>query len=214
MLKFNETMPKIVSELSSLKKEIDDKKGCGEDVTELSAKFAVLSEQVSVLRLIKMELMEQVTDDAICQRFVNEGLFHTIKKEALKDGKPIEVDAIEESVDKRVLLLPEEFQLEIFDAMSHARGKNIDLYKKRNRLDLAEKEIKEKEVIDWFLPRKATPEETEEYTKQAVEEYLKTQPDGYKLTLKDTKSIIALVRAKDDTAEGRDVSKTLAKIIG
>jgi hypothetical protein len=110
--------------------------------------------------------------------------------------------------------LTEEEQMKVLMKMAAAHKDSIEQYDKAGRSDLSENEKKELDVINSFLPKEATDEEVAEYTSLAVTIYKATKDDGYVLSMKDMKGIMALVKEKYPTANGGIVSKTLKEILG
>lgn len=110
--------------------------------------------------------------------------------------------------------LTEEEQMKVLMKMAAAHKDSIEQYDKAGRSDLSENEKKELDVINSFLPKEATDEEVAEYTSLAVTIYKATKDDGYVLSMKDMKGIMALVKEKYPTANGGIVSKTLKNILG
>lgn len=110
--------------------------------------------------------------------------------------------------------LTEEEQMKVLMKMAAAHKDSIEQYDKAGRSDLSENEKKELEIINRFLPKEATDEEIAEYTSLAVTIYKTTKDEGYVLSMKDMKGIMALVKEKYPTANGGVVSKTLKNILG
>lgn len=110
--------------------------------------------------------------------------------------------------------LTEEEQMKVLMKMAAAHKDSIEQYDKAGRSDLSENEKKELDVINSFLPKEATDEEVAEYTSLAVTIYKATKDDGYVLSMKDMKGIMALVKEKYPTSNGGIVSKTLKEILG
>lgn len=110
--------------------------------------------------------------------------------------------------------LSEDEQIKVLMKMAAAHKDSIEQYDKAGRSDLSESEKKELDVINSFLPKEATDEEVAEYTSLAVTIYKATKDDGYVLSMKDMKGIMAIVKEKYPTANGGIVSKTLKEILG
>lgn len=110
--------------------------------------------------------------------------------------------------------LTEEEQMKVLMKMAAAHKDSIEQYDKAGRSDLSKNEKKELEIINGFLPKEATDEEIAEYTSLAVTIYKTTKDEGYALSMKDMKGIMALVKEKYPTANGGVISKTLKNILG
>lgn len=114
---------------------------------------------------------------------------------------------------RKIKELNEEEQIKVLMKMVAQRKDSIEQYEKANREDLAGVERKEMEILNNFLPEQASEEEVAEYTSLAVTIYKATKDDGYKLSMRDMKPIMDIVKEKYPTANGKVVSQTLIKII-
>ena len=98
--------------------------------------------------------------------------------------------------------------------------KNMELlsvlrqYIDSGRQDLADVEKKELDIISEFIPKQPTDEELSEYVRGILSVYCVTKDDGYKLSMKDMKPIMEIVKEKYPTANGKIVSQTLMQVIG
>lgn len=114
---------------------------------------------------------------------------------------------------RKIKELNEEEQIKVLMKMVAQRKDSIEQYEKANREDLADAEKKEMEILNGFLPKQASEEEVAEYTSLAVTIYKATKDDGYKLSMRDMKPIMDIVKEKYPTANGKVISQTLIKII-
>lgn len=114
---------------------------------------------------------------------------------------------------RKIKELNEEEQIKVLMKMVAQRKDSIEQYEKANREDLAGVERKEMEILNNFLPAQASEEEVAEYTSLAVTIYKATKDDGYKLSMRDMKPIMDIVKEKYPTANGKVISQTLIKII-
>lgn len=114
---------------------------------------------------------------------------------------------------RKIKELNEEEQIKVLMKMVAQRKDSIEQYEKANREDLASVERKEMEILNNFLPEQASEEEVAEYTSLAVTIYKAAKDDGYKLSMRDMKPIMDIVKEKYPTANGKVISQTLIKII-
>ena len=70
------------------------------------------------------------------------------------------------------------------------------------------------DIISEFIPKQPTDEELSEYVRGILSVYCVTKDDGYKLSMKDMKPIMEIVKEKYPTANGKIVSQTLMQVIG
>lgn len=97
--------------------------------------------------------------------------------------------------------------------MASQREDSIRQYIDGGREDLAFLEQKELDVINGYLPKQATEEEIEEFTRATILAYIMTQDEGHKLSMRDMKPILTVVQDKYPTANGKLVSKILSGIV-
>ena len=83
------------------------------------------------------------------------------------------------------------------------RKESIDIYKQGNREDLAQKESKELEIIQAYLPKQLSEQELE----KIIDEAIKTSGA---LTIKDLGKVMGLVSKE---TKGRTDSKIISEII-
>ena len=97
--------------------------------------------------------------------------------------------------------------------MVDERKKSIEEYTKANRKDLADVEQGELNYIAEFLPAPVTENEIEECTAGAITAYKLTKEEGYELSMKDMKPLMAIVKEKYPAAEGKIISKVLMSVL-
>lgn len=85
--------------------------------------------------------------------------------------------------------------------MCEQRQESAKIYKSAGRDELAEAELKEAEYIQPFLLKEPDEEKVKLYTSKIIEEAFKG-----KVSMKDTKAILALVLAEFPGASGKLVS--------
>lgn len=97
--------------------------------------------------------------------------------------------------------------------MCSQREDSIRQYIEGGREDLANAEKAELDVINTFLPKQATDDEIENFTRETITAYCLTQDEGHKLSMRDMKPILTIVQGKYPTANGKLVSKILNSVI-
>ena len=97
--------------------------------------------------------------------------------------------------------------------MASQREDSIRQYVDGGRKDLADNEKVELDVINSFLPKQATEEEIEEFTRGTITAYCLTQGDTHNISMKDMKPILSIVQEKYPTANGKIVAKVLNSVI-
>ena len=97
--------------------------------------------------------------------------------------------------------------------MASQREDSIRQYIDGGREDLANAEKTELEVINSFLPKQASDEEIEDFTRSTITAYCLTQDESHKLSMRDMKPILTIVQEKYPNANGKLVSKILNGII-
>ena len=84
-------------------------------------------------------------------------------------------------------------EIEVLQKLAKEREKAIAIYNKANRKDLADKETRELEYIQWLMPKEPSEQEIEELIAELME--------ATTLTIKDTKDVIADVQDRFPTAQ-------------
>lgn len=97
--------------------------------------------------------------------------------------------------------------------MCSQREDSIRQYIDGGREDLANAEKVELEIINSFLPKQATDEEIEDFTRATLTAYCLTQDENHKLSMRDMKPILTIVQEKYPNANGKLVAKVLSGII-
>lgn len=109
--------------------------------------------------------------------------------------------------------LTEEEQIKVLLKMASQREDSIRQYIDGGRQDLADAEKKELDVISEFTPKQPTEEELSEYVRGVISTYCVTKDEGYKISMKDMRPIMNIVKEKYPTANGKIVSQTLTQVI-
>ena len=96
-------------------------------------------------------------------------------------------------------------ELEVLQKLAKEREKAIAIYNKANRKDLADKETRELEYIQWLMP--------EEPSEQEIEELIAELMEATTLTIKDTKGVIADVQRTFPTAQKSTIVKIFKSLL-
>lgn len=107
--------------------------------------------------------------------------------------------------------LTEMDQAKILLKMMSAREDSFSQYTAAGRKDLADQEQYEMSIISQFLPKQATDEDIENETRRVITVWATTS--DHPLSMRDMKTILALVQEKYPTANGKIVSKTLQSLL-
>lgn len=98
--------------------------------------------------------------------------------------------------------------------MADQRRESMNIYMNNGRGDLAEKEHMELTTIIKFAPTIPSEDEVREFTEASVSAYIVTKEQGYKLSMRDMKPIMDIVKGKYPMADGKVISSEVKKIIG
>ena len=96
-------------------------------------------------------------------------------------------------------------ELEVLQKLAKEREKAIAIYNKANRKDLADKETRELEYIQWLMPKEPSEQEIEELIAELME--------ATTLTIKDTKDVIAEVQNRFPTAQKSTIVKIFKSLL-
>lgn len=96
-------------------------------------------------------------------------------------------------------------ELEVLQKLAKEREKAIAIYNKANRKDLADKETRELEYIQWLMPKEPSEQEIEELIAELMEHTT--------LTIKDTKDVIADVQSTFPTAQKSTIVRIFKSLL-
>ena len=96
-------------------------------------------------------------------------------------------------------------ELEVLQKLAKEREKAIAIYNKATRKDLADKETRELEYIQWLMPKEPSEQEIEELIAELME--------ATTLTIKDTKDVIAEVQNRFPTAQKSTIVKIFKSLL-
>jgi len=206
-MNINELIKEVTAKYMPLFKEVKRKRKEGEQVTEEEElNLFELSTKLELFKLIKTIFMEKITKDEggkITDYFVKNNLITFRKEKATdKNGNEVEVDVVNESMDERIAMFPEEIAREIFEEMVKAHKKNVESYK--NNKELLMKELYELDVINSFLPKEATKEDVIAWLNE-------NYPNG--ITQKEMGPTIGAAKKAFERADGKMVSECVRSII-
>ncbi|MGC9330493.1 MAG: GatB/YqeY domain-containing protein [Bacteroidales bacterium] len=147
-----------------------------------------------------MTLQEQITKDM---------------KEAMREKDKIRLAALR-AVKSALLLMATDSQkkkiepadeLKMLQKQVKQRKDSAEVYKKQNRDDLAEIELREAEVIESYLPDKLSPEEIEAEVKKIVDE---VNASG----MQDMGKVMGVANKKlAGRAEGKDIADKVKQVL-
>ena len=210
-MKISELIKEVTKEYMPLYKDIKQREKVGAPVTaEEAQKLFELSTKLDLFKILKSSFMETIVKDEkgkVTEYFVNNKLITFRKEKATdKNGKEVEVDVVNESMDARIDMLPVEFTQPLIEKMVTAHKANVDGYKKSGNAELLKKEQYELEVLEGFLPKEATQEDVMEY----LNEYY---PSG--IERKFMGLVIKEVKAAFERVDGKMVAQCVnTKIVG
>ena len=110
-------------------------------------------------------------------------------------------------------VLNDAVELNILGKMLAQRKDSASQFREGGRVDLAEKEEKEAEVLSALIPKEPSEEDLEKAVKDAIETVKIDQGDGYIPTMRDMKTIQAEVKKSYPTANGGTIANIFRKFI-
>jgi len=180
----------------------------GREITqEESKQLFELSTKLEFFKVVKTMFMEEFTKNDKLIKFLLESedpehKLTTHIEQAEKDGKKVDVEVFDQSMDERIAMMPKEFAEEIFAKMAKAHKENIVAYK--NSPDLLKKEQFELDIINTFLPKEATKEDIMAWLNE-------NYPNG--ITQKEMGPTIGKTKGSFARADGKMVSECVKSII-
>ena len=106
-------------------------------------------------------------------------------------------------------VLNEAVEATILSKMLAQRKDAASQFRDGGRIDLAENEEKEAEVLSSLIPKEPTEAEIEAVIKEAISAF----PDGYAVSMRDMKTVQMAVKEKYPTANGGLVANAFRKFI-
>ena len=208
-MKISKFIKEVTKDYAPLFKEVKRKEKEGIDVTEEERnELFELATKLDLYKILKSSFMEAIVKDEkgkVTEYFVKNNLITYRKEKATdKNGNEVEVDVVNEPMDARIDLLPEEFTQPIIEKMVTAHKANVDGYTKSGNTELLKKEQFELKVLEGFLPKEATEEDIVEYLNQ----YYPNGTDRKSMGL-----VIREVKGAFKRADGKLVAACVNKII-
>lgn len=164
-MKINELIKAVTKDYMPIVKRIAEAKKRGDKLDEeMAKKYFKLSNTLEFYKIIKGMFMEEVTKNKkMTQDLIAAGLLTTHIEQAEKDGKKIDVEVVEQSMDERIDLVPESVYQPMFEKMVKGHLENIETFKKRNDIESLTKEELELNILNSWLPKETTKEDIIEY---------------------------------------------------
>lgn len=131
----------------------------------------------------------------------------TVKTTVLRN---IKTEFLNYEKENKNNVLTEEKELKILNKMATKLKDSIKEYEKAGRKDLVEKETKELEIVSEFLPKEPDASVIENEIKTVIESLLK---ENGSVSMKDTKSVIDVLKPKYPMLNGGLVSKIIQTYI-
>lgn len=135
-------------------------------------------------------------------------------KEALKSRDDLRVSVIRmvkaslknKSIEKMGTLTDDD-TLSVLSSLAKQRRESIEQFEKAGRTDLSEKEKKELEIIQSYLPKQLSPQEIDEIILSAIKECNATSPN-------DMGKVMRIVTPKTKgVADGKIVSQRVKELL-
>ena len=206
-MKINELIKAVTKDYMPIAKRVAEAKRNGDKLSDEEAKeYFELSNTLEFYKIIKGMFMEEVTKNKkMTQSLIEAGLLTTHTEQAEKDGKKVDVDVVDQSMDERIDLVPESVYQPMFEKMVKSHLENIEAFKKRGDNESLAKEELELNILNSWLPKETTKEDVEQY----LNEYY---PSG--IEKKSMGLVIKEVKNAFDRVDGKMVSQcVMAKII-
>ena len=198
-MKINELIKAVTKDYMPVAKRIAEAKKSGDKLDEeMAKKYFELSNTLEFYKIIKGMFMEEVTKNKkMTQDLIAAGLLTTHIEQAEKDGKKIDVEVVEQSMDERIDLVPESVYQPMFEKMVKGHIENIETFKKRNDIESLAKEELELNILNSWLPKEATKEDIIEYLNEHY-------PSGIDRKLMG--KVIGEVKSSFDRVDGKVVA--------
>ena len=160
---------------------------------------------LDLYKIIKTMLMEEATKNKkMIDQLIREGKLTTHREVVNNNGSNAHIDVIDQTMDQRIMAIPEDIVLGIIEKMVKSHKQNIELLEKTNKTEDLEKEKYELELLNEFLPQEATQEDVEKYLNE-------TYPDG--ISQKEMGLTIKNAKEKFSRVDGKMLSECVRKII-
>ena len=121
----------------------------------------------------------------------------------------IKSELLRENKNSKVYNLSKDDETILLNKMAEKRIQNVKDYTRVGRLELAEAEQNELEIINEFLPKMPSEEEIKQFISSKIDELLVSKEEGYKLSMRDMGEVKKLVNAVYPTVNGRIIKDVL-----
>lgn len=144
-------------------------------------------------------MIREKIENLISEATKNRNLFE------LETIRLVKTELMKYNTSKEAVSKPmdDNIEISILKKMVKQRKESAELYKAGNRLELAEKEIKEAEYIAQFLPKETSVDEIEEAVNSIIS-------SGVEPVKKNMGRIIKEVKTKYPAADGKLVSQVVS----
>ena len=121
----------------------------------------------------------------------------------------IKSELLRENKNSKVYNLSKDDETILLNKMAEKRIQNVKDYTRVGRLELAEAEQNELEIINEFLPKMPSEEEIKQFISSKIDELLVSKEEGYKLSMRDMGEVKNLVNAVYPTVNGGIIKDVL-----
>ena len=101
----------------------------------------------------------------------------------------------------------------ILNKMMTQREESYNQYVAANRVELANAEKEEMDIIATFIPKQPSEGEIKEFVVNTINDYIKSQGEGFKVSMRDMKPILTKVQETYPTVNGKIVSEVIKSMI-
>ena len=214
MINVNEELKRVMEEIKPLKLKAEKERKEREKLEKSGAmvdyvfddddkKLWQLEWKASFLKIIKSLFMEEVIkNEEMTKQLLEDGaLTYSLKDAKKEDGTEIKVKVIDQSMDERIELIPENVQQGIFKRLAKSHKENLALLK--NPIEL-EKEKFELDILLGWLPKEAGKEEI-------MAKLQELYPDG--IEQKMMGPTIGRMKKEFDRVDGRLLSECVRSMV-
>ena len=207
-MKINELIKAVTKDYMPIKKQIiEAEKNKTVLPQEVTQKYLELDTTLNFYKIIKGIFVEEFTkNEALVGYLVGEKKL-TLRKEQVKDkdGHEVTVSIVNEPMDERVDMMPEEFYKPLFEKLVKGHKENIDAFKARKDWIALEKEEIELKILESYLPKEASKEDIISY----IDEHY---PNG--IDPKGMGKVIGEVKKAFERADGKLVAECVKSKLG
>ena len=164
-MKINELIKAVTKDYMPIKKKAMEAQREGFDLSiEDEQTYFELNTTLELYKILKGVFMEEVVKNKdMSNNLIKEGKLTTHIEQAEKDGKKVDVTVIDQSMDERIDIIPDDIQMGILEKMVKSHKENLKNYNKPGYEDALRKESYELYIIEQFLPKEATKEDIINY---------------------------------------------------